>query len=209
MLVKQIMMYKKGTMRKPYEDVSDDIKVMATDIITIVSQIFGVDKEVILSKRRHEHIITARAACFALLCKVERVGPVDAAAIFKKDHSSAIHAIKVHHNSYDTNHFGYCNKYEKCLALYYMSKDKKALEENDAVYGGISAIEKKINRLLEIKRKLIECRLQNKKIDSQLLNAISQEMPPEVTLNLYESNISKGINIKNTKHEPENQPIND
>ena len=44
-------------MRKPYEDVSDDIKVMATDIITIVSQIFGVDKEIVFLAHKIFHML--------------------------------------------------------------------------------------------------------------------------------------------------------
>lgn len=196
-------------MKKEYNHIPDHVKIMATEIISLVSDIFSVKKEEILSNRRHEHIIVARAACIALLRKVERIGPSDAAGIFHKDHSSAIHAIKVHHNSYDTDYNNYCDKYEKCLSLYLLSKEKKHEEVNDSISLGILAMEKKIERIQEMKRKLVDCKMSNKKIDSDLLNKISQEMPPEVTLSLYESNISLGINLKEKKNEVEDQPVDD
>ena len=77
------------------------------DILDIVQEVTGVDKEVIVSKLHHRYITDVRAIYGAVLAETGMKYKDVAHHIGWKDHSSVIHAVKLVSSVKELSHLKY------------------------------------------------------------------------------------------------------
>ena len=86
-----------------YPGLNEKKYVSIEQIITTVCNLYEIDKEMLFSRKRTDKVPEARRVCFFLVRKYLKLSYDKTGAIFKLDHSTAIHHIRKFEDHYEVD----------------------------------------------------------------------------------------------------------
>lgn len=153
---------------------SNECKMHTTIVVNLVDKLFGIPRDILMSKTRLREVVNARAMCYFILRKHHDYTYSTIGENFDgKDHATILHGINTHNDLYITNFQGYKADFHKLEDAYKLKVAGDNVDD-DNIFKMIKKIEEIEENLAIVKRGLIDSYSEGRPVDPVIEEKINQ-----------------------------------